>query len=68
MEISNISRTKITAVVRCGAEITNCIEEAIVMALELNTPVEITHNQQIYTANPSDLVRLVSDSGTKVDS
>ena len=49
----------IQASARPGADISDCVEDAVVLAIESKTDVEFTHNHSTFKASYEALVSLV---------
>jgi hypothetical protein len=46
--MKNIAKTKICIKAKCGARISNCIREAVIMSMQERVNVELTHNSKKY--------------------
>ncbi len=52
--------TKTTAYATGGSDISDCIDEAIVMSIQTDTTVEFEHNERTYWADPATLRAIIT--------
>ena len=50
--MEHLRKCKTICEATAGADIYDCIAEAVVLAMTADVPVEFIHNERIYTADP----------------
>ena len=61
----SISINRIETQAQAGSSITNCVREAVVLAMEEETDVYMTHNSNVYKVNYSAIVCTITHETNK---
>ena len=63
--MESLKQGKIVCVPYGGADIFDCVKEAIILALQDTVPVEFKHNGRLYVVDPVKIHETVRETGTQ---